>query len=76
MSQLGDLDAWVRGRDSFKPLITVQKGLLMSQRIFSMTSCAKSGEHLSPIGSLVYSYLPKGMTIVHRFWLSLSNSKV
>jgi hypothetical protein len=27
MSQLGDLDTWVRGRDSFKPLITCAEGI-------------------------------------------------
>ena len=46
-----------------------------SRKIFSITDCAKSGKHLSPIGSLLYLNLPKGVMIVHKSLLSSSNSK-
>ncbi len=47
-----------------------------SWKMFSITSWAKSGEHLSPIGNLLYLNLPKGVAIVHKSFDSSSNSKV
>ncbi len=37
---------------------------------------AKLGEHLIPIGNLLYLNLPKGIAIVHKSFGSSSNSKV
>ncbi len=48
----------------------------MSDNTFFMAAWVMSGEHLSPIGSLKYLYLPNGVTMVQRSWLSLSSSNV
>jgi hypothetical protein len=42
----------------------------------SIIAWAMSGEHLSPIGSLKYLYLPNGVMMVQGSWLLLSNSKL
>ncbi len=45
------------------------------QYIFIIT-WAMSGEHLSPIRSFKYLYLPNGVMMVQEFWLLLSSSNV
>ena len=46
------------------------------QRTFFITDCAMSGEHFKPMGRHKYLYLPTGVTIVHRSWVSSSSSNV
>ncbi len=49
---------------------------IFSDNIFFIIAWAMSGEHLSPIGSLKYLYLPNGVMMVEWSWLLLSCSNV
>ncbi len=46
------------------------------QHYISIIAWAMSGEHLSPIGSLKYLYLPNGVMMVQGSWLLLSSSNL
>ncbi len=46
------------------------------QQYISIIAWAMSGEHLSPIKSLKYLYLPNGVMMVQESWLLLSSSNV
>ncbi len=49
---------------------------IFSYNTFSIIAWAMSGEHLSPIRSLKYFYLPNGVMMVQWSWLLLSSSNV
>ena len=57
-------------------LPVIREGSSSSQKMFSIVSWAKSGEHFKPIGGMLYRYLPNGVMIMVASFDSSSSSKV